>query len=548
MTAYSSLSLALALTLCTANASKSTLRAPPVVFDVKHRQLSYEFIAGYRPESQVTDHNAIDLDQAALETELGRGTDSGFAAAKRIYEEGGNSKSYATLTFTGAKPSSLTDKQEWTGEDAAGNDVIGKVYKASSTTDNQIKLQYKTTDVQDTWVGCRVGGLVDTYTAGCFNTTGTIEKDGTSYEYTYDVDTDNKNGRTIQGFSTAVDQKMINGCPGCPYDDAQYFVDYYGDYAYGDKWVQAAFAGGKTEFSSGRGNADFSSYTSVGKTEVIKKGTAYMIIFMYVIREFEDALDDCTKNCIGCNDDPVHAWDEGVAFYSGSKEGGLGAGSGKLLHQLADKRCTNFGTCLDDGVSSKVNKELFDLFNVGQGQLLTGKCEEARETTAKITKLMYIPLIQGTLRYAYKMEFLQGGEKEGAEGAVFAAAVLPRVYAADEDAADTIYSSMKVGASSTSFKDVKKAFEGVYKDIGVSCDDIGGLLDPEGNYYDGAAPCKSGGSKKSSVIGAVLGSIAAVAAIVAVGFIFFMRKRERAGKPVFKGPESGPGADGFQDA
>ena len=153
-----------------------------------------------------------------------------------------------------------------------------------------------------------------------------------------------------------------------------------------------------------------------------------MNIFMYVIREFEDAIDDCKENCIKCNDDPVHAWDEGVAFYTGSKAGSDGSGEGKLLHGLADKRCSDFNTCgarsdSTDG-TSKVNYDLFDLFALGQHQLLVGNCAAARTTKEQITEIMYVPLIQGTLRYAYKVDRLQGAEKEQAEGAVFAAAVL----------------------------------------------------------------------------------------------------------------------------
>jgi len=207
-----------------------------------------------------------------------------------------------------------------------------------------------------------------------------------------------------------------------------------------------------------------------------------------------------------------------------------------LLHQLADKRCGNFGTCLEDGTSSKLNQELFDLFNMGQGQLLVGKCEEARKTTAKIANLMYVPLIQGTLRYAYKVGELAGAEKEKAEGAVFAAGVVPKVYAFNEEAAATIYDNMGVGASSTSFSAVKKAFESAYDDMGIDCSDVGGLLDPEGNYYDGAKPC--GGGAKSSTLGAALGGTAAGIAVLAIGMIFYMRSRERSGKPVFQGPES----------
>merc|ERR1719407_181690 len=60
---------------------------------------AYERIAGYLPRSLVTDHNAIDLDQAQLETNLGLRTAAGFASA--TYSGGGNPKSYAEFTVPG---------------------------------------------------------------------------------------------------------------------------------------------------------------------------------------------------------------------------------------------------------------------------------------------------------------------------------------------------------------------------------------------------------------------------------------------------------------
>lgn len=310
-----------------------------------------------------------------------------------------------------------------------------------------------------------------------------------------------------------------------PYRDAKFFVDYYGNPNYADKWINAAFLGSETNFASGRGNADFSAFGLTGRGEAAKKGTAYMAIFMYIIREFEDALDDCQVNCIACNDDPVHAWDEGVAFYSGSLEGTDGSPTGVLLHELADKRCANFDTCIDENDSkSAINDELFKLFNIGQGQLLSGKCEEARATKEKIVDLMYVPLIQGTIRYAYKVGEQAGGEKEKAEGAVFAASILPRIHAASESAATEIYNNMRVGASSTDFKAVKKAFESVYSDLNIKCSDVGGLLNPEGDYYEGAGPCKDkSGASSKVVVGATVGSIAGVAALAFIGFFLFKR-------------------------
>lgn len=75
---------------------------------------------------------------------------------------------------------------------------------------------------------------------------------------------------------------------------------------------------------------------------------------------------------------------------------------------------------------------------------------------------------------------LQGGEKEKAEGAIFAASVLPRIFAENESDAETIYENMRVGAISTSFSEVKEAFERNYKSLNIKCSDVGGLLDNEG--------------------------------------------------------------------
>ena len=103
---------------------------------------------------------------------------------------------------------------------------------------------------------------------------------------------------------------MRTGCKGCPYDDFQYFYNYYGKDDYAHQMVEAAFDGRNTNFTNGNNN--FSLYTNEGKEQIIKKGTAYMNVFMYVICEWEDALDDCVTGSLEENEGAVHAWDEGV--------------------------------------------------------------------------------------------------------------------------------------------------------------------------------------------------------------------------------------------
>ena len=79
-----------------------------------------------------------------------------------------------------------------------------------------------------------------------------------------------------------------------------------------------------------------------------------------------------------------------------------------------------------------------------------------------VVDIMSVPLVKGILCYSYKVDMMSGAEKEKAEGAVFAASVLPRVHDCNEDDAEIIYSKMKVGASSTDHAAVKKAFKNNY--------------------------------------------------------------------------------------
>jgi len=499
----------------------------------QNRKLSYEKIAGYEPGSKVTDHNALDLDQAHMESLLKVETDTSYANAKAVYEEGGNSKSYAVLTMDAALTKSIDKKTVIVGKNSAGVEIRGKTYAAAAAGEKTVKVQYDTSEEQVNWVLCRVGALQDMdgdgslYADGCFVNTGSVIIGDESFTYTYDQLVDNKNGRTIQGFSTAVQSKMIACDLGCPQVNAEMFKNYYGVADYGDMWVTAAFDKTATAFE--KGNADFSddSVTGfVGRREAIKKGTVYLNIFMYVIREFEDAITDCKTECdvaSNCNDDPVHAWDEGVAFYSGSLEGADGA-SGKMLHEVADKRCGNYGTCGADGKgkegNSYVNIELFKLFNQGKDQLRKGECGAGKATVKAITNMMYIPLIQGTLRYAYKVGVLNSGEKEKAEGAVFAAGVLPLIDSANANAAVTIYDNMKIGAASTDFNLVRSAFEDVYSELDISCDDIGGLLNSEKtDYFEDFKPCTDSVPKETSSASVFTAAVPMVLTLIVSMFV-----------------------------
>jgi hypothetical protein len=456
-----------------AHASKS------VRVSSSHRSLSFESIAGYEPRSLVTDHNAIDLDQDAMEKQLSLATDSSYLAAKAIYERGAFSKSVATVTLDTALTGPLNKDTKVLGTSVDGTEINGSLLEDIPSGSTMIKIQYDTTTLQSKYVGCQVGANPEPVLDGCFMAQGTLMVGSDQISYSYVPLQNNHNERTLKGFSTQAQEKMYE-CDNCPYRTYEKFYDYYGVFDYANQWVLAAFEGSSTSFVNGQ--ADFSSYTMVGRTEAIRKGTAYMNVWMYVIREMEDALDDCKEACTieNCNDDPVRAWDEAVAFYTGSLEGQEGSGDGKLLYALANKLCINFNTCGEfaDEVegTAHVNIEIFRQFLDGSRRLLAGECASARANKERIEELMAVPLIQGTLRYAYETDMAtQVDEKSDAEGAVFAAAVLPLVHACDKDAADTIYRNMKTGQNgSARFAEVKAAFEKTYSCLKVRCEDVGG--------------------------------------------------------------------------
>ena len=102
-----------------------------------------------------------------------------------------------------------------------------------------------------------------------------------------------------------------------------------------------------------------------------------------------------------------------------------------------------------------MNSELFQLFDRGRNLLQRGECAPVRPLVNQIVSLMTVPLVQGTLRYAWKVGQIGGVDnkpsdqsaKNSAEGSTFAAAVLPLVHACDAAAAKTVSDHMKFGAA-----------------------------------------------------------------------------------------------------
>jgi hypothetical protein len=225
---------------------------------------------------------------------------------------------------------------------------------------------------------------------------------------------------------------------------------------------------------------------------------------MWVSIELENAVASCQDYCDQkeCFMDAVRSWDQAVAYMVGSLEGPDGLGRGVFLYGLADKQCINFKTCGDladaNEGTAHANIELIRQFEAGVRNLLTGHCSEARENKKRIEQLMAVPLIQSTLRYAYIKEYeVDAGDPEDAQGATFAAAILPLVYFCDLRDAQRIHDEMKIGTGrATSYVAVKGSLERNYACLGLRCGDVGGLWDPVSRqHFVAARPCSSGTSR-----------------------------------------------------
>jgi hypothetical protein len=231
------------------------------------------------------------------------------------------------------------------------------------------------------------------------------------------------------------------------------------------------------------------AFTDIFFLELIKKTAVYLNAFLYVIREMEVAITSCQGSV-----NSVSSWDSAFAIYAGSLEGVDGSGSGNMLYNLADIRCPGFKTCGVDSNESNgtsfVNIEILKLFSEGQSALLKNDCKTAEARKSDIEKLMPIPPMQGLLRYSWLLDYqIPSGDKAASEGLSFASAILPFVHSCSESDAATIANTIKLGGD-VSFLAVKGALERNYACLGITCKQVGGLIDSANNTYrENAEPC-----------------------------------------------------------
>ena len=321
--------------------------------------------------------------------------------------------------------------------------------------------------------------------------------------------------RTVRGFSKSLAGEAA-------YDE---YVAYWGDEMYADNYIRAALWDKLSAGSSAKNEDRPALFDGVALSDVMAKqmfikGAQYQNTWIYALHELYSAVSKCEVGNTG-EDGAPHAWDEGWAFYAGSLAGPDGTDGGELSYVLADKRCGNFGTCVgdepipswrtaDDGANSDVNAKLLRLNRAGLvASMDPTRCPELVDYTAEILKYMTVPLIQGSLRYAYRSDPNGGAESLSSDGETlaemhaFMTAAVPRVATCDAAAAQVIADNMVIPAELTAeteqtlvpsgFAAVKAAFESVYDCLGITCADVGGLEgDTVSGFVAGMEPCEDG--------------------------------------------------------
>lgn len=502
--------------------------------NVRGRRLTLNHLTGYEPRTETSDEALIDLDQSMIEKLI----DDGLVdSARAIYEHGGHSQSVARIHLRNAEPPRLTIPKytKVVGKTDEGQVVQATLIEDAFWTDSSeevvLSVEYEVSYNQT--IFCRLGGLAALDAgdlSGCFTAEGILkildfQKNAPVYQhnYTYDVFNDTYNKRTIRSLSTEIDMSFGNS------EHWDKFTTYYDRDDYADQWIQAALDAGSTMFLNG--NANFSTYEPHSRTDALRVASKLMNIFMYVIRMMEFAQVRCEQPCgpsdgVRCDDTPIKAWDQAVAFYSGSLEGDNGEGDGILLYDLADRMCAQFKTCsasgdLDEGTSF-VNMEIMKLFAMGQLHLLRRECSQAEAIKDQIVNLMTVPIVQANLLSAHVRNFTLTFEE--VKSSTYAASILPIIHHCNPDDAVTLYSNLGLMQSDriVDVVAVKTAFENNYGCMGITCKMVGGVW--EGSFYGTySTPCdyqESTENPKSSFVTAitvlVLASIAALMVYVVI--------------------------------
>jgi len=412
------------------------------------------------------------------------------------------------------------------------------VWGVFRTNDPQRTLKPKTTT--ELYVNypegstCNIQGATERCLGG---PTGTAILQGYgAIDYTYDAFRDTKFKFSLKEFMLDEALRMLH-CEQhheCAYSEYQNFYDYYGVLDYGNHWIDSAFARQTTnEFE--KGNVDFSTMTERSLIASISTATVAMNVFTMVNRQMvEYALDGCQKNNkdfssygdSSSTDSVIASWDTAAAIYAGSALIGsteettaASTESGHMYYHMVQKLAEDFGV-FDQNHRSIVNQNVLKEFELGRVGLTQADCNgQSKRSYDTIVSSMRVPWIQGVLKAAHTIAYYDGDygeqtilmEEEVGRGTAFLAALLPDLHHCSREAADIVQSefqrfrqqhtkhsttSTNANSNVRNYDVVRDAIEEQYLCLGVTCDEVGGYLNPKtGHYFDASTrPCGGYGS------------------------------------------------------
>jgi hypothetical protein len=298
--------------------------------------------------------------------------------------------------------------------------------------------------------------------------------------------------KTLQSLST--DQIYPSG------DTFQTFQIFYGGVSdFADLWMQAAFDETSIIFGTKAPKAVmFNDWTVEGRSSAVRWGAVVLHIWMAVASYLEKSLAALRVHCSNgdrqAQENAKEAWDDAFSLYTGSLA--EAEATGYLLYNFAEIQCQSFGTCRK-GEESPVNTEIVHNFVLGKQHIQDGKedmCAMLQQNVERIQALLKVPIIQASLKslYAIDMEDDQRPEIQG-EAAAYSAALAPVLSACSSGSADIIYNDMfpnGLSKNTGSFEVVKSALERNYLCLGVTCQNVGGIITVRGDHYlDRAEAC-----------------------------------------------------------
>lgn len=236
----------------------------------------------------------------------------------------------------------------------------------------------------------------------------------------------------------------------------------------------------------------YAQQTQIFRADAGIKTIQYQSVWMWVIHQMELAIKDSKT---GKKFFASRNWDYAVADYMGSQIVASEDNPGYVLHTLAVKRCSQFGTCVSKGgvTRSTVNNKIYSNFRAGKNAIKWGKTNKLIGHKNRIINLMYVPLIQGCIRYIVKTKMDSGEKKQKshAEAWAFCAAFLPKLNSCSKHAAKVIRNNLGPKIKNPMKAGTTFVINQVYKNfkcMGIKCSDFGNYVE----YPDITVPqCRS---------------------------------------------------------